>query len=369
MIAEQGGPLYDAVFDLDSGDLRGITQAYLYRTDRVELLEAMEDDPVLGSMPTVDYDGAALPFNSDVQNPKALNAELPARVANTCGSAGPVQCDGSNVFSRGPQVGLFRIWRDAIGRSTFTDVYLVNNHQSAGPDRRVFQRREQATYNARIAEAVVAEDPAARVLVGGDLNVFPRPDDPFRPGQPIALGEVGPSDQLRALYESPLTNLYDTMLAWYPTAAYTFGFQGQAQTLDHLFVSPTLLDELVDVRSAKINVDWPADAAGETPAYGRFGASDHDPEAGTFGAISIERVRELLAMLVDDGRLNRGTANSVLSRLDNAERFLARGQQRQAMQQLQSAIRQLSTPGGGGAGDLGPYLARELELLLETFDS
>jgi predicted extracellular nuclease len=365
VIAEQGGPAYDAAFDLDSGDLRGITQAYLYRTDRVELLEAMEDDPVLGSTPTVEYDGTPLPFNSDVQNPKALNAELPKRVASTCTSSGATACDGSNVFSRGPQVGLFRIWRDSIGTSTWTDVYLVNNHHSAGPANRVFQRREQATYNARIAEAVLADEPDARVLVGGDLNVFPRPDDPYAPGQPIALGEVGPSDQLRALYESPLTNLYDLLVSWYPTAAFTFGFQGQAQTLDHLFVSPTLLDELVDARSAKINVDWPADAAGEVPAYGRFGVSDHDPEAGTFDAISIQRVRELLAALVADGRLDRATADGMLSRLDNAERFLARGQQRQAIQQLQTVARQLSTPGGGGAGDLGPHLAREFKLLIE----
>ncbi|NIS31953.1 MAG: endonuclease, partial [Actinobacteria bacterium] len=61
----------------------------------------------------------------------------------------------------------------------------------------------------------------------------------------------------------------------HPASAYSFGFQGQAQTLDHLWTSPALRDELVDIRSAKINVDWPADAFGEEPAYGRFGVSDH----------------------------------------------------------------------------------------------
>jgi predicted extracellular nuclease len=60
VIAEQGGPAYDAAFDLDSGDLRGITTAYIYRTDRVELLEADAGDPVLGAEPTVEYDGAPL---------------------------------------------------------------------------------------------------------------------------------------------------------------------------------------------------------------------------------------------------------------------------------------------------------------------
>jgi predicted extracellular nuclease len=368
VIAEQGGPPYDAAFDLDSGDLRGITTAYLYRTDRVELLPADPHDPVLGSDPQIDYDATPLPFNSDVQNPKALNSELPADVASTCGSAGPIQCDGSNVFSRGPSVGLFRIWRDEIGLSSWTDLYLVNNHQSAGPDRRVLQRTEQATYNARIAEAILAADPDARVIVGGDLNVFPRPDDPYAPGQLIhaAIG-VGPSDQLRALYDSPLTNLYEFLVEEYPASAFSFGFQGQAQTLDHVWVSPMLLGELIDFRSAKINVDWPADARGEEPAYGRFGASDHDPEAATLSAISYDRVAAFLDLLVEAGEIDADTAAGIHDRLATAERLEGRGQVRQAERVLNSILNRMSAPGGGGiAPDVAAAFSREIELLIEA---
>jgi hypothetical protein len=306
-IGEQGGPAYQAAFDLDSGDLRGITTAYLYRTDRVELLPA--GGGLLGSDPQIDYPGTPLPFTSDVQNPKAFNAALPEDVAATCTSSGPTGCDGRNVYSRPAQVGLFRIWRDQIGLSTWTDIYLVSNHLSSGPDGRVRQRTEQATYNARIAEAILDTDPDARVLIGGDFNVFPRPDDPYPPGAPIPGIGTGPSDQLRELYASPMTNLYDTMLAGHPSAAYSFGFQGQAQTLDQLWVSPALLPELVDVRSAKLNVDWPADAAGEQPAYGRFGVSDHDPEAARFAAVvSLEKVQALIDQLVERGELRRPVA-------------------------------------------------------------
>jgi uncharacterized protein len=46
-------------------------------------------------------------------------------------------------------------------------LWAVSNHSSSGPDTRVGQRREQA-----------AAPPDARVVVGGDLDVFPRPDDP-----------------------------------------------------------------------------------------------------------------------------------------------------------------------------------------------
>ena len=326
VIAEQGGPSYRAAFDLDSGDLRGITTGYLYRTDRVELLPAAVDDPVLGADPLVDYDGAPLPFNAEVANPKALNAVLPDDVLATCTGSGPTACDGVNVFSRAAQVALFRIWRDQVGRSTWTDLYLVNNHFSSGPDQRVRQRTEQATFNARVAEAVLAADPDARVVVGGDLNVFPRPDDPYPPGEPIPGVGVGPSDQLRALYESPLTDLYGTLLAGHPAAAYSFGFQGQAQTLDHLWVSPGLLGDLRDVRSAKINVDWPADAQGEQPAYGRFGVSDHDPAAMTVDATAtFDKVRALVDHLVTTGELRASHATPLLVLLGTAETLLDTG--------------------------------------------
>ena len=47
-VASLGGPAYDAAFDRDSSDLRGIAPAFLYRTDRVQLLPAA-GDPILGA--------------------------------------------------------------------------------------------------------------------------------------------------------------------------------------------------------------------------------------------------------------------------------------------------------------------------------
>ncbi|QSB13347.1 endonuclease [Natronosporangium hydrolyticum] len=366
VIAEQGGPEYQATFNLDSGDLRGITTAYLYRTDRVELLPAAAADPVLGADPQVAYDAEPLPYNTDVTNPKALNTRLPDHVADACTGSGPTQCDGVNVFSRAPQVALFRVWRGEPGLASWTDLYLVNNHQSAGPDRRVLQRTEQATYNARIAEAVLAADPAARVVVGGDLNVFPRPDDPFAPGTAIPGVGEGPSDQLAALYDSPLTNLYDTMVAEYPAIAYTFGFQGQAQTLDHLWVSPTLLAELLDARSAKINVDWPADARGEDPAYGRFGVSDHDPESARFTAEpTFTSVRALLSLLVTEESVPPSVSSPVSTLLTNAERLSQRGQSAAAGTLLETAAELVDRHGRLGTIDpeVAAALREELALL------
>jgi hypothetical protein len=121
--------------------------------------------------------------------------------------------------------------------------------------------------------ALQSVQPDVRVAVGGDFNVYPRPDDPFAPGHPLF-----PSDQLAALYEQGLHNLYDHVLAEVPVAAFSYEFQGQTQTLDQIFVTQSLWAELVEARYAHINADFPADYDGD---LGR-GASDHDPLVARF---------------------------------------------------------------------------------------
>ena len=49
--------------------------------------------------------------------------------------------------------------------------------------------------------------------------------------------------------------------------------EGQAQTLDHLFVHPALYRVLVQMRAAHVDAGWPADFEGDGPR----GVSDHDP--------------------------------------------------------------------------------------------
>jgi predicted extracellular nuclease len=263
-IEARGGPEYEAVLDRDGADDRGIVSGFLYRTDRAHLLESSTQDPVLGATPEVDYRGEPLSYNQDVQNPKVLNATLPGDVDRSTG------VDGSDVFTRPPQVALFRLTR---GRPIL--LYAISNHFSSTPDARVGQRTEQARYNAALATAISAQSGSlgSRVLIGGDLNVFPRPDDPFAPGHPLF-----PSDQLGPLYDQGLRNLYDVVLSREPASAYSYVFEGQAQTLDQLFVSPALRSELEDMRMAHINADWPADFDGDGPR----GTSDHDPPVARF---------------------------------------------------------------------------------------
>jgi predicted extracellular nuclease len=259
-----GGPDYASAFDPDSSDLRGILPAFMYRTDRVELVDPT-GNPVLGDTPKIgDY--TSVPYDSDVSNPKTLNA-----VYNGAGA-----CETSWVFPRAPDIGLFRIYSDSIGLGSYRSVYVINNHFKSGPDSCVAHRTEQANYNAALVAYIQAANPYARIVVGGDLNVYPRPDDPFAP-----IGQPGSSDQLGALYDPSLglKNLWEVLLGQAPEAAYSYVYVGMAQTLDQIFVNQTMLADLDQFRIAHVNSDFPADYPGDVAR----GTSDHDPNVATFG--------------------------------------------------------------------------------------
>jgi predicted extracellular nuclease len=263
-IAANGGPEYAAAFDPDSSDLRGILPAFLYRSDRVEL-ESPVGDPVLGENPVI---GSYTPvaYDSQVSNPKTLNALY----------TGSGACETSWVFPRAPSVGLFRIYNTTAGVGSYRDVYLINNHFKSGPDGCVAHRTEQAKFNAALVAYLEAANPYARIVVGGDLNVYPRPDDPFAP-----IGQDGSSDQLGALYDPSLglTNLWQVLLDQAPEAAYSYVYLGMAQTLDQMFVNQRVLADLDQFRIAHINSDFPADYPDDVAR----GTSDHDPNVATFG--------------------------------------------------------------------------------------
>ncbi len=259
-IVANGGPLYYAAFDRDSSDLRGIAPAFMYRADRVELVDPV-GDPLLGTTPAIVYAGAGVPANAEVSNPKTLNAELPGGVS---------ACETSWVFPRAPDVGLFRIFTTSLAGGFYTDVYVVNNHFKSGPDSCVAHRTEQAKYNAAIVSFLQGVNPHAQIVLGGDLNVYPHPDNT----------SYGAADQLAALYDASigLTNLWEVINAAHPKSAYSYVYLGMAQTLDQMFVNQEMDDKLQDYHIVHVNSDFPADYPGDSAR----GTSDHDPQVADF---------------------------------------------------------------------------------------
>lgn len=82
-----------------------------------------------------------------------------------------------------------------------------------------------------------------------------------------------------------------------PSAVYSYTFQGQAQTLDHLFVNSAMYGDLVQMRAAHINAGWPADFDGD----GARGVSDHDPQIARFRSRAQLTVTDVAVAEGDSG--------------------------------------------------------------------
>ncbi|HMB53725.1 MAG TPA: esterase-like activity of phytase family protein [Thermoanaerobaculia bacterium] len=233
-----GGPRYEAVEiapenNLDGGRPGGnIRTAFLYDPAVVELVRRGAGGP---------QDGVAVE-----RGPDGVRLTLsPGRVAPNAAAW---------ERSRKPLAAEFRVG-GAAGRTLFA----VNLHLgSKGGDDALFaavqpprrptevKRNEQARLVADFAAGLLAADPEAWVLVLGDLNEFP-----FRP----------PVQRFR---EAGLVDLMDRL----PVAErYTYVYEGNAQVLDHVLVSPALGEAVVGTEVAHRNADFPV---GER-------SSDHDP--------------------------------------------------------------------------------------------
>lgn len=144
---------------------------------------------------------------------------------------------------------------------TGATVFLITNHfNSKGGDMPLYgpvqpptlesepQRMAQAEVVGDFVAALLAADPQARVIVMGDLNDFY-----FAPPLTTLIGDP-----------PQLTNLVATLLP--PEARYTYIYNGNAQTLDHILVSASLLPNAqVDV--VHVNAQFPVATR----------VSDHDP--------------------------------------------------------------------------------------------
>lgn len=142
-----------------------------------------------------------------------------------------------------------------------TQLHLLNNHflsLSAGEEATEPQRTAQAAWNATLVQRILDNNPDANIIVLGDLNSF-------YDTLPIhTLENVG----LRHVYEFVE-----------PFRPYTYIFEGQSETLDHILVTQGLYDRLVRVEALHINSDYPL-AFPDDASPQR--ASDHDPLVAVF---------------------------------------------------------------------------------------
>ncbi|MGW3635569.1 lamin tail domain-containing protein [Streptomyces sp. NPDC005122] len=237
-ITAAGGPKYswryvNPVNDQDGGEPGGnIRQVFLFNPKRVSFV----DRASAGDASTTAV--------SVVRDKHKREADL---------SASPGRIDPTNdawTNSRKPLVGEFRFQGDP--------VFVIANHfNSKGGDDPMHgryqeptrssetQRKLQAAEENAFVDSVLAADPKARIVALGDLN-----DYEF-------------SDAVKTLTDNGdvLTDLINTLPV---KERYSYVFDGNSQTLDHILTSPSITRYDYDV--VHINAEF-ADQA-----------SDHDPQ-------------------------------------------------------------------------------------------
>jgi hypothetical protein len=174
------------------------------------------------------------------------------------------------------------------------------------------QRHQQATIEAGFVQQIRDIDPNANVVVLGDLNDFEF------------------SETIHILEAAGLTDLYDTV----PLAErYSYVFEGNSQTLDHILVSGSLLNRsTLDV--VHVNAEF-ADQA-----------SDHDP--------SVVRIlmndEATLCSLAQRVAAKEGIASSLCAKLGNAAAARERGDLKAAQNILKAFANEVKAQRGKAIG-------------------
>ncbi|QCO67035.1 nuclease [Luteimonas yindakuii] len=160
------------------------------------------------------------------------------------------------------------------------DAGGANGWVSAGARVRA-KRQAQAEFLAGLVQGIQQADPQRGLVVLGDFNAFE-----FNDGHVDAMGVVTgqPSPDNATAVDGDGVDLVEpdlrnTTLDATPDQRYSFVFDYQAQTLDHILVNRALL-EFPDVvghtiSHARINADFPEIARNEADTPTRL--SDHDP--------------------------------------------------------------------------------------------
>lgn len=143
-------------------------------------------------------------------------------------------------------------------------VYVLNNHftsMSGGEAATEPRRNAQAAWNVTVMQEILADNSGAYLAVMGDLNSYynAKPIDTLRAAGLKHVFELLPQDE-----------------------RYTYIYQGASQVLDHILVTPELMDLLRSVDVLHVNADY---ALAEPDDESPLRTSDHDPVVAIFSLL------------------------------------------------------------------------------------
>jgi hypothetical protein len=141
------------------------------------------------------------------------------------------------------------------------------------------KRRKQAEFLANYIQGRQTANPNEKIITVGDMNAF-RVNDGYVDSIGTILGTPTPSDQVvlpsADLVDPNQTDLVDTLPA---LQQYSFNFDGNAQTLDHIIINPPALAILNRFAYARNDSDF---AVKNYESTNELRISDHDQPVAYF---------------------------------------------------------------------------------------
>ncbi len=250
-IAAAGGPTYefiDHTFFVEDGvggqPGGNIRPAYLFNPERVTLDEASV--------------GAVSESGEFVQEQVPFFASRVPLVATFDFNGDEVTVVSNHFSSKGGSVPLF-------GSVQPTDL----GQEDPNINGSLNERRQQAQAVNTFVDGVLAEEPSANVVVLGDFNEFE-----FISPLQILEGTVESTDDGFGIAEIGGPQVLDNLIDNLPeNESYTFIFQGNSQTLDHILVSNSLANSS-EVDIVHTNIEFVEETSDHDPIVARISLVD-----------------------------------------------------------------------------------------------
>ncbi|KAB2966113.1 MAG: nuclease [Thermoanaerobaculia bacterium] len=255
--AGQGDPQYVAHL-LEGHDVGGIDVGYLVKTA-----------PVSGSVPRVEVlDVAQEGYDTLFVNPDLSSEFLNDRPA--------LRLDAVVHFASADSFPLTVIVNHLRSLSGVNSESAGSNGWTTVGERVRAKRQQQAEELAGIVQARQVADPAEWLVMVGDFNAFEF-NDGFGDSMGTILGAPAPDDETVVPGDGADLVEPDLVLLA-PAGAYSYVFDGNAQSLDHALANAALVAASAAVRGeiAHLNADFAETVRNDDTTVARL--SDHDPE-------------------------------------------------------------------------------------------
>src|SRR5215813_6390200 len=161
------------------------------------------------------------------------------------------------------------------------------------------KRRKQAEFLANYIQGRQTANPSEKIITVGDMNAF-RVNDGYVDSIGTILGTPAPASDVTLaspdLVNPDQTDLVDTLAA---TQRYSYNFDGNAQTLDHIIVNPPALSLLTRFAYARDDSDF---AVKNYESTNELRISDHDQPVAYFSLNAPTATNAVVTGRIIDGQ-------------------------------------------------------------------